>query len=162
MRCVFVVVLTTVSLALLALPALAERLTTVDFEADDGTIYRLTTGTSSGSCAPIERGMKCLDGGHEASATNDSGCGSRYGLGSCIVISKTIPPPSIPMATSTLECEDKNYEVSDGGTGTCSPNDGVSMQCTQEGTSNFASASCENGCGQVSGTGSCEVKTKPK
>ena len=135
--------------------------TTVAYEPPNGTIYLLSTGTLDGLCTPVTGGMQCIDGDNSILATADGGCGAKSGLASCRVI-KRGEEAAVVFASNTLECAAQNYEVSDGGSGICSPNDGVSMTCSQENTSNFASASCDSGCGTTSGTGSCKSTAKSK
>jgi hypothetical protein len=137
--------------------AAATNYTLLMFQASDGTQYALSTLTSTGSCVDITDGKSCTSAGRGTSVTNTTGCGTVFGGAMCLVIGDGWNPV-FPMGTSTLECDGKSYEVSDGGGGQCSPNDGISMNCSQAGTSNFANASCETGCGTVSGTGSCKVK----
>ncbi len=150
----FLVAMSVVVLALLGSPLLAA---TADFSSGK-LVYRLDTGTGSGNCSTIVGGYQCTDGSHDIIVYKLTGCGQKDGYATCIVIDPADPPPVTPLATSTLECEDTNYEVSDGGDGSCSPNDGEAMTCADEGTNNFAQASCEEGCGAVSGEGSCKVK----
>lgn len=118
------------------------------------TVYSLSTGTPFGSCGSITGGYECVDGAIHISVIDGSGCGAKAGAASCTI-------GDYVTGTSTLECEDQNYEVSDGSGGTCNANDDDEMTCSVTGTSNFASASCDSGCGTVSGTGSCKPKAKP-
>ena len=72
-------------------------------------------------------------------------------------------------ATTTLECGGKRYEVSTGtNTGKCTVTYGTGGKATmvdcddsggQGSGNNFASASCNNGCGDSKGGGSCKVAT---
>ena len=111
----------------------------------------------------------CSDGiANEASITLSSRCGNSQGSGFCVIITpgEGLPDP-LPDATNTLECpaEGMNYEVTDGGNGVCTMTDNKkpsgSVNCTQENTNNFASASCANGCGNTSGTGAdCTPKSR--
>ena len=156
----------TAMLTLFATTILAQPVAVLVFEADNGTRYAVSPGTATGTCESIPGGKWCHDGGHESSVTHATGCGTVRGQGFCFVIPENWAPPiNVPLGTTTLECEDKNYELSDGGSGECNTeNNGTaegSGGCSQQNTSNFANADCENGCGTVSGTGSCTVKAKP-
>ena len=142
---------------LLAGPALASPALVV-IKGSSGQRYAVSPGTRTGSCLPTWDGVECTDGANRASASKTEGCGEVAGQGFCLVVPedwRTV----YPAGTSTLECEGgKKYELSDGADGECGPNDGVEMNCGSAGASNFASASCETGCGAVSGSGSCKVK----
>jgi hypothetical protein len=60
-----------------------------------GTVYEVSTGTSGGNCAVSgpENGPRnsagCNDGGNQASASCDEGCGATSGAGSCTI--KSVP-----------------------------------------------------------------------
>ena len=131
------------------------------YTAPSGTTYAVSRGAVGlGSCGPVTGGYECaLNGSVVVSVSDTSGCGAVTAPASCTVVLSG--GATYPAGTSTLECESQNYEVSDGGTGTCTANNGNEMSCTQEGTSNFASATCQSGCGTVSGTGKCTPKPKP-
>jgi len=147
--------------ALLGLPAFADPIPIVVFEATNGTNYALSPGVEGGSCTPIVGGMECTGAGSNSSqATSTTGCGPLYGQAFCVVVPEGWSIPGVlPLATSTLECASKNYELSVDG-GSCTQNNGEDMTCSDGGV-NTASATCKNGCGTTTGTGKCTVKPKP-
>lgn len=135
--------------------ALADDYTLVVFKSTNGTRYALSTLTTTGSCVDIPDGKKCTDAGRETSVTNAGGCGPVSGGAMCVVVPETWKPVFM-MDVSTLECASgKRYQVSDGRTGACTPNDRKQMTCSQSGTKNAASATCAAGCGVATGAGSC-------
>ena len=132
-----------------------------------GTTYYLSTGSSSGICVvfngdgEVPSSASCTSTTGYGSASDDGACGAVGGLGSCLVMN-TLEDPR-PTGTTGLKCSDGTvYTVSDGSAGECPPTDkttgGGTIRCGQAGGSNFASASCEGGCGQISGNGSCTIK----
>ncbi|GEM_PF-3590863 len=148
--------------AVVFLPALADPVTVTVYTAPSGTNYALTPG-EGGSCVPVTGGMECTSstGGSSASTT---GCGAVDGTAFCLIVPLdwTWSGGTTVNSTSTLECKDKgkSYELSTGTTtGSCTPNNGEAMTCTDNGT-NTASATCENGCGKTTGAGSCKLKKK--
>lgn len=156
------VVLIVLALASLSLAAAAAPIPFVVYQGASGTLYALSPGVPGGSCTPASGGMECTaPGGNSSSAYSSTGCGVVAGQGLCLIVPLGWNPPVYTSATSTLECTDKNYEVSTGSTlGGCDPNDKIDMTCT-DGT-NEATATCKDGCGVVKGSGSCKPVSKPK
>ena len=156
--------------ALLSSPpvlAAAEPMVNLIWTDAAGTTYYLSTGSSDGICLTLTGNTEVDDrascfssiSGY-ASATID-GCGAVGAHGTCVILNELGDPR--PLGTTSVKCADGTiYTVSDGGSGQCPPVDkatnGGSVSCSQQGTSNFASADCTHGCGNVSGTGSCTVK----
>ncbi|RMF71385.1 MAG: hypothetical protein D6738_14145 [Acidobacteria bacterium] len=126
-----------------------------------GTLYALSPGVEGGQCTLVGPEMRCTspDGSSGASASA-TGCGSVFGKGFCLVVPVDwTPPDPLPFASSTLECPDKNYELSVDG-GRCTPNNGKHMKCSDGGVNN-AEADCETGCGTITGSGKCKPVSKP-
>lgn len=125
-----------------------------------GVRYAVSTGTELGTCGPIEHGYSCTSG-TDVSITvlADAGCGAQLGSASCTIV---VDEPRYPAGISTLECSTQNYELSAGGKGECTPNNGRDMTCRQTGNGNYATATCSSGCGSVNGTGSCTPTARPK
>lgn len=142
-------------------PSFAGSLPVTVYTASDGTNYALTHGSTEGSCTPVPAGMHCSSpGGNESSAYDNTGCGVVSGSTFCLVVPDgwEWSGGATPNATSTLECSDKSYVLSTGNDdGTCTENNGSEMTCT-DGGGNQAEASCDDGCGTVTGAGSCELK----
>jgi len=129
-----------------------------------GTTYYLSTGSSSGVCwstadsAEIHGKAGCVGESGYASAKR-GGCGEIWQQGSCVLV-RTLQDPR-PTGTTSMRCQDGTiYLLSAGPAGQCTAVEqrGGSLSCRQQGTTNFASATCQNGCGEVSGTGSCLIK----
>ncbi|MBP7147413.1 MAG: hypothetical protein KBD01_07695 [Acidobacteria bacterium] len=156
------VVLVLLAWAWCCLPAFADPIAVTVFQAADGTRYGLSPGVAGGSCAPVSDGMECGGGsGNHSSAHSGTGCGELAGAAFCVVVPVGWNPGVLPLATSTLECAEVNYELSTGNnTGSCSANNGSAMTCTDNGDST-SSATCDSGCGQVTGSGSCKAVAKP-
>jgi hypothetical protein len=127
------------------------------YVTSDGTMYALSTGSvKNGSCGPIPDGYECsADSKRVVSVLDGRGCQGKSGRASCVVVTRL--GRNTPRGMSTLECEDRNYELSDGSDGQCTENNGVEMTCEQTNSSNFATATCDDGCGVTSGSGSCRV-----
>ena len=137
--------------------ASADSVTVTTYTAPDGTNYLLTVG-EGGACSPVTGGMEC-SGTMGRSSASVTGCGTVEGAAFCL-----IAPPGWTWTegmtvntTSTLRCGEVNYELSTGtSTGTCTRDKAGAMKCTDNGA-NAASATCESGCGAVSGAGSCTI-----
>ncbi len=159
----FRLVLTCCSLLLVILicPSGAAATTEAIYVAPDGTTYAVSPGNvKRGVCGPIPDGYECTANSERVvSVLNGRGCQEKRGFASCVVITRI--ERITPRATSTLECEDKDYELSDGGGGQCTANNGEEMICEQTNSSNFAAATCDDGCGVTSGSGSCKVVRAP-
>ena len=132
----------------------------------NGDMYYLSTGSSSGACWSVpdseetvgEAGCTGITG--YATASRD-GCGEVSLQGTCIILNSLQDPK--PLGSTSIKCTDGTiYEITDGSSGTCTAVDkttnGGSASCSRELSSNYASASCANGCGPVSGTGRCSIK----
>jgi len=133
------------------------------YEASDGTLYVLSPGpgTENGACGPIAGGFECTVDSETVVAVFDGlGCREKRGFAYCLVANGS--PVDRPEGKSTLECDDKNYVLTDGGGGQCTDNNGESMTCQQVNSANRASASCDDGCHDVSGTGECTPVAKPE
>jgi hypothetical protein len=66
----------------------------------------------------------------------------------------TGPSRGVAYATTTLECNGKDYTVSVEG-GKCTIDKGVKASCSSD--KDKASASCKNGCGGSEGSGGCVI-----
>lgn len=135
----------------------------VTFEASDGTLYSISPGRSSGTreCGPIPGGFECtVDSRRVVSVLDGLGCRNVRGSATCGIVDDR--SPYRPAGKSILECENKNYELTDGADGQCTGNNGKEMTCEQINSGNSASASCDDGCGLVSGDGECRPVAKPR
>ncbi len=151
-----------IALALPVIPvAVAGDIPFTTWTSPSGTLYALSPGVEGGSCSPTQSGMECVGPeNRDGASASASGCGKVYGRGYCLVVPGGWTPPTVlPHSTSTLECENANYELSVEG-GSCTPDNGEAMTCSDGGV-NAASATCESGCGTVTGNGSCTVNPKP-
>lgn len=144
-------------LVLLVSPSGLAATTEAYYQASDGTVYAISPGQAKlVACGPIPGGFECKANSKRViSVLDGKGCQEKNGFASCAVVTR-LGGYSF-RGTSTLECGNKNYEVSDGAGGQCNGNNGEEMTCQQINSTNFASASCEEGCGPVSGSGSCTV-----
>lgn len=149
-----------VVLAFLASPVFANPIPVVVYEASNGQNYALSPGVEDGSCSPVPGGMECSgSGGNSSSSSSATGCGTVSGQAFCVIVPfGWSPPEALPFATSTLECPNKGkqYELHVGG-GSCTPNNNINMTCSDGGV-NKAEATCEKGCGTVTGDGKCTPK----
>ena len=144
-------------IAILISPAGFAATTQAVYVASDGTMYLLSPGdVKRGACGPIPGGYECSANGKRVISVLDGwGCQEKNGFASCTVVTRI--GGYTPRGTSTLECDDRNYELSDGAGGQCTENNGEEMTCEQPNSTNFATATCEEGCGVTSGSGSCRV-----
>jgi hypothetical protein len=159
------VILIVLALASLSLAAASAPIPFVVYQGASGTLYALSPGVPGGSCTPANGGMQCTaPGGNSSSAYSSTGCGVVAGQGLCLIVPPGWSPPAGTNAGSTLECPGKayNYELSPGnGSGSCTANNNTSMTCSDEqgggSPNNTAQATCQNGCGEVKGSGSCKA-----
>ena len=114
---------------------------------------------------PSERAKFSLDRG-AGQAKIEMDCGGAETTRRCIdallpvlgVLSGT-DGTHVVYATTSVKCGDTAYEVSTGtGTGECT-SDGNKVTCTDKG-SVVASATCQAGCGNSKGAGSCKTILK--